>query len=141
MAEKKLFCKLDCSQAYHCLQMAHQWSVEMLTFNLASRFFAYPRLAEDLTNHCQVFQTICVIFCTPSSKQINAHNMLMTLAQQQIRLNSSSAIHEHFLNASRLKYSNSPWQNATLEQKKMNSLANIYTKWCHPTLTESPKFF
>ena len=27
LAEKSLFCKLDCSQAYHCLQMADQRSV------------------------------------------------------------------------------------------------------------------
>ena len=27
MAGKKLFCKLDCSQAYHCLQMADQRSI------------------------------------------------------------------------------------------------------------------
>ena len=39
-AGKSLFCKLDCSQAYHCLQMADQRSVEMLAFNFASRTFA-----------------------------------------------------------------------------------------------------
>ena len=42
---KSLFCKLDCSQAYHCLQMADQRSVEMLALNFASRTFAYKRLA------------------------------------------------------------------------------------------------
>ena len=36
VAEKSLICKLDCSQAYHCLQMADQRSVEMLAFNFAS---------------------------------------------------------------------------------------------------------
>ena len=45
MAGKKLLCKLDCSQAYHCLQMADQRSIEMLAFNFASRTFAYRRLA------------------------------------------------------------------------------------------------
>ena len=40
LAGKSLFCKLDCSQAYHCLQMADQRSVEMLAFNSASRTFA-----------------------------------------------------------------------------------------------------
>ena len=40
LAGKSLFCKLDCSQAYHCLQMADQRSVEMLAFNFASRTFA-----------------------------------------------------------------------------------------------------
>ena len=46
MAGKRLFCKLDCSQAYHCLQMADQRSIEMLAFNFASRTFAYRRLAQ-----------------------------------------------------------------------------------------------
>ena len=43
LAGKSLFCKLDCSQAYHCLQMANQRSMEMLAFNFASRTFAYKR--------------------------------------------------------------------------------------------------
>ena len=40
LAGKSLFCKLDCPQAYHCLQMADQRSVEMLAFNFASRTLA-----------------------------------------------------------------------------------------------------
>ena len=44
LAGKSIFCKLDCSQAYHCLQMADQRSVKMLAFNLASRIFAYRDL-------------------------------------------------------------------------------------------------
>ena len=49
LAGKKLFCKLDCSQAYHCLPMADQRSIEMLAFNFASRTFAYRRLAQGLS--------------------------------------------------------------------------------------------
>ena len=49
LAEKSLFCKLDCSQAYHCLQMADQRSVEILAFNFASKTFAYKRLAQALS--------------------------------------------------------------------------------------------
>ena len=41
MAGKSLFCNLDCSQAYHCFQMADQQSIELLAFNFASRTFAY----------------------------------------------------------------------------------------------------
>ena len=40
MAVKKLFCKLDCSQAYHCLQISDQHLIEMLVFNVASVTFA-----------------------------------------------------------------------------------------------------
>ena len=49
LAGKSLFCKLDCSQAYHCLQMVDQRSVEMLAFSFASRTFAYRRLAQGLS--------------------------------------------------------------------------------------------
>ena len=49
LAEKSLFCKLDCSQAYHCLQLADQRSAEMLSFTFASRNFAYERLAQGLS--------------------------------------------------------------------------------------------
>ena len=34
MTDKKVFCILDCSQAYHCLQRADQRSIEMLAFSL-----------------------------------------------------------------------------------------------------------
>ena len=40
LAGKSLVFKLDCSQAYHCLQMADQRSVEKLAFNFARRPFA-----------------------------------------------------------------------------------------------------
>ena len=49
MAGKKLLCKLDCSQAYHCLQMADQRSIKMFAFNFVTRIFAYRRLAHDLS--------------------------------------------------------------------------------------------
>ena len=57
LAGKKLFCKLDCSQAYHCLQMAEQRSIEMLAFNFASRTFAYKRLAQGLSRALSAFSS------------------------------------------------------------------------------------
>ena len=48
-AKKNFFCKLDCSQAYHCLQMADQQSIELVAFNFARRTFAYRRLAQRLS--------------------------------------------------------------------------------------------
>ena len=41
---KFLFCKIDCSPAYDCLQKADQRSAKMLAFNFASRTFAYKRI-------------------------------------------------------------------------------------------------
>ena len=57
LAGKKLFCKLDCSLAYHCLQMAGQRSIEMLAFNFASRKFAYERLAQGLSRAFSAFSS------------------------------------------------------------------------------------
>ena len=49
LAGKSLFCKLDCSQAYHCLQMADQRSMEMLAYIFASRTFAFKKFAQVLS--------------------------------------------------------------------------------------------
>ena len=57
IAGKKLFCKLDCSQAYHCLQMAVYQSIQMLAFNVASRTFAYQRLARGLSRSLSVLSS------------------------------------------------------------------------------------
>ena len=48
-------CKLDCSRAYHCLQMADLRSIEMLAFNFASRTFAYRRSAQGLSRALSAF--------------------------------------------------------------------------------------
>ena len=55
MAGKNLFCKLDCFQAYHCLQKADQQSIELLAFKFASRTFAYRRLAQGLSRSPSAF--------------------------------------------------------------------------------------
>ena len=55
MAGKILFCELDCSQAYHCLQVADYQSIQMLAFNFASRTFAYRRLAQGRSRSLSVF--------------------------------------------------------------------------------------
>ena len=47
-AGKKLFTKLDCSQAFHFVQMADDISVQFLTFNFSSRNYAYKCLAQGL---------------------------------------------------------------------------------------------
>ena len=57
MAGKKYFCKLDCSQAYHCLQMADEQSIQLLAFNFGSRTFAYLRLAQGLNRSLSAFNS------------------------------------------------------------------------------------
>ena len=67
-AGKSLFCKLDCSQAYHCLQMADQRSLEMLAFNFASRTFAYKRLARGLSRSVSAFSSFTREYFDPVVK-------------------------------------------------------------------------
>ena len=68
LAGKSLFCKLDCSQAYHCLQMADQRSVEMLAFNFASKPFAYKRLAQGLSRSVSAFSSFMRVYLDPVVK-------------------------------------------------------------------------
>ena len=62
MAGKTFFCRLDCFQAYHCLQMADQRSVEMLAFNLACRTFAYRELGQNFNRSLSAFSS-CMREC------------------------------------------------------------------------------
>ena len=68
LAGMSLFCKLDCSQAYHCSQMVDQRSVEMLAFNFASRTFAYKRLAQDLSRSVSAFSSFTREYLDPVVK-------------------------------------------------------------------------
>ena len=68
LAGKSLFCKLYCFQAYHCLQMADQRSVEMLAFNFASRTFAYRRLAQGLSRSVSAFSSFIREYLDPVLK-------------------------------------------------------------------------
>ena len=68
LAGKSLFCKIDCSQAYHCLQMADQQSVETLAFNFASRTFAYRRLAQGLSRSVSAFSSFMREYLGPVVK-------------------------------------------------------------------------
>ena len=68
LAGKSLFRQLDWSQAYHCLQMADQRSVEMLAFNFASRTFAYKRLAQGLSRSVSAFSSFMREYLDPVVK-------------------------------------------------------------------------
>ena len=48
-AGKSLLCKIECSHAYRCLQIADQRSGEMLAFNFNRRSFAYRILAQGVS--------------------------------------------------------------------------------------------
>ena len=54
---KNVFRKLNCSQVYHCLQMADQHSIVFLAFNFAKTAFAYRRLAQRLRRFVSAFSS------------------------------------------------------------------------------------
>ena len=68
LAGKSLFCNLDCSQAYHCLQMVDQRSVEMLAFKFASRTFAYKGLAQGFSRSVSAFSSFMPEYLDPVVK-------------------------------------------------------------------------
>ena len=89
LAGKKLFCKLDCSQAYHCLQMACQRFFEMLAFNFASRTFAYKRLAQGLS---RVLSTFSSFMREYSDKVIKADQCAQYVDDIGIAANSTTKL-------------------------------------------------
>ena len=68
LAGKSLFSKLDCSQAYHCLQKRDQRSVEILAFNFASRTFPCKKLAQGLSRPVFAFSSFMLEYLDPVVK-------------------------------------------------------------------------
>ena len=68
IAGKNLLCKFDCSQAYNCLQMADQQSIELLAFNFASETFAYRKLAQGLSRSLPAFSSFIREYLDPVIK-------------------------------------------------------------------------
>ena len=64
-AGKNLFTKLDCSQAYHCVQMADDISVQLLAFNFSSRTYAYKCLAQGLNKSVTGFSSFIRHYLDP----------------------------------------------------------------------------
>ena len=62
---KNLFCKLDCSQAYHCVQMADDLQNQLLAFNFACRTFAYNCLAQGLNKSVTGFSSFVKHYLDP----------------------------------------------------------------------------
>ena len=56
-AGKSFFTKLDCSQAYHCVQMADDLSVQLLAFNFSSRTYAYKCSGQGLSKSVTGFSS------------------------------------------------------------------------------------
>ena len=67
-AGKNLFCKLYCPQAYRCLEMADQRSVEMLAVNPTTKTFAYRRLAQGFSRSLSAFSSFLLEYLQPILK-------------------------------------------------------------------------
>ena len=94
-AGKTLLTKLDCFQAYHCVQMADPLSVQLLSFSFASRTYAYTRLAQGLNKSVTGFSSFVTSYldsclaanlCTQSMDDIGCgvetfEQMILTLRQ------------------------------------------------------------
>ena len=50
---KRAFPKIDCSKAYHCVQLADDQSLPILATYFASRTIAYISLPQGLKDRCQ----------------------------------------------------------------------------------------
>ena len=93
LAGKSLFCKLDCSQAYHCLQMADQRSVELLAFNFARRTFAYKRLAQGLSRSVSSFLSFMREYLELMAEKLNPFYKLL---KTDVPINITSELKETF---------------------------------------------
>ena len=91
MAGKNLFCKLDCSQVYHFLQMADQQSIELIAFNFASRTFAYRRLVQGISRSLSAFSSFIreyldsVIKADPFAQYVDNIGIAAKTPQQLIK--------------------------------------------------------
>ena len=52
-----MFTKLDCSQAFHCVQLADDVSVQLLEFKFASTTYAYKYLAQGFNKSVAGFSS------------------------------------------------------------------------------------
>ena len=64
-AGKSLFTKFDCSQAYHCVQLADDLSVQLLAFNFGSQTYAYKCLAQGLIKSVTGFSSFIRHYLDP----------------------------------------------------------------------------
>ena len=74
LAGKSLFCKLDCSQAYHCLQMAAKARWKSLQSILPAELLLIKDLHKVLVDLSLPFQVSCASTWTQLSKLSNVLN-------------------------------------------------------------------
>ena len=121
MAGKKLFRKLDCSQAYHCLQMADYQSIQILAFNFASRTFAYRRLAQGLSRSLSDFSSFMREYLVRAIKADQCAQYVDDIGIAANDAKQLCAKFGQFSNALEMRVSNSQCPSATSESNKSTS--------------------
>ena len=140
LALKSLFCQLDCSHAYHCLQMAEQRPMEMLPFNFAGQILPTKDLHEVSADQCLPFQESWVSTCTQLSKLTNVLSTWKTLESQPMRPRTLPRTLRH--SSSAFAQQDWIWQsrNAISESEKLNSWGQRFHQML-TTSSENPHFF
>ena len=90
-AGRKLFCEMDCSQAYHCLQMAEQRPLDLLDFNILTFPVEHLHIADWPKATADLFRPFPAFFeniFIQSSKRISARNVLITATLPLITLSN-----------------------------------------------------
>ena len=125
-ARNSLFCKLDCSQAYHCLHMTNERSVEILAFNFAGRTFAYKRPAHSLSRSLSVFLRFMREYLDPlvkADQYAQYEDYIRIAASNATDLTRNIRAVFHCIRRARLKPTK---ERATLESDRLNSLAEQF---------------
>ena len=89
LAGMSLFCKLVCSQSYHCLQIADNGQLNCSHSILLAELLPTKDLHKVLADRCLLFQVSFLSSWTQSTKQTNVLNTWMTLESQPIMLRTS----------------------------------------------------
>ena len=121
LAGKSLFCKLDCTQAYHCLHMADQRSLEMLHSILPAEPLPTKVLHKVPADLCLLFRASCVSTWIQLSKLTNVLNTWTTLELQPIMLRTLPGTFGQSYSAFAMQDWNWQLKSAILESGELNS--------------------
>ena len=126
LAGKELFCKLDCSQAYHVLQMADKKSVKLLVFNFPVEQLltcdSHKVSAGPSPPSRDSWENISI----ESSKLTNSLSTSTTSGLPPTTLRSWRPICMRFFSASEKQDCVWQWPNASSAPRKSNSLGEPY---------------
>ena len=140
LAGKSLFFILDYSQAYHCLQLVDQRSVEMLAFIFASRTFLTKDLRKSSADLCLLFQVSCPSTWTQLSKLTKVLNMWTTLEWQPkccgLHPEISGSLQVHSPSSVEIDNREAPFRS----QKSWIPRKNDFTRRNLTKNSESPQF-